>query len=484
LSIILGGLKYMKIKLLTLFIILALSLGGVMPASAQSAYDTAFTTSITYQNVDTSATTSLQVLFYATPTSTDPIVWTPPTQLAAGAGTSIFIGNLGNVDPGFRGTAIMQSDRRLVATLVQVPMSDTVKNRPLSNGFDSGAPDILLATVLKNVFQTNSIFAVQNTDNQSNNVTIRFYNTDAVNVHNITTSIASGAGYYVDAGQVPELGPTFNGSAVVEARRTDNSMGSAVATVMELSVTGTGALAFESVDEGSMTYYMPSAICNAFGGQNSSYAVQNTNLTTATDVTVSFSNGVTQTKNVGPGAKASFPACDVPGMPAGFSGSAVVTSATTDIVAMGKIYGAGLSTGFIGAPSGASKLALPYVRWSETQYFSGQRQRTFIALQNVGENTIPAGSITISYRDRNGNEIVAHPVNQELASGAKFNSNPFFNQNPGAAEFGYYADGFGGGAIVECTAANCELAVIARVQSWVPATNNAVAEDYNGIPAP
>ena len=58
----------MKVKLFSLFVVLALAFAGFSPSNVQAqAYTTTFTTSVTYQNVGTVATTSLQVLFFATP---------------------------------------------------------------------------------------------------------------------------------------------------------------------------------------------------------------------------------------------------------------------------------------------------------------------------------------------------------------------------------------------------------------------------------
>jgi hypothetical protein len=485
----------MKHKILSLALVLALALGvlGIMPAAAQTvpAYQTSFTTSITYQNVDTADATAVQIYFYPAPDSTTPIIIDRPT-LPAGAGTSLFIGNLTNIATGFQGSAIMLADRRLVATLVQVPQSTTVKNRPLSNGFESGSPQILLATVLKNTFAASTIFSIQNTDTEANSITVDFYNTSATKVTTVTYDIAAGASYYIDAGALAALGSSFNGSAVITAERSDNSDGSVVATAMELSTNSTGASAFESVSGGSTTFYMPSALCNAFGGQNSAYAVQNTSLTTSTSVTVTYSNGKAETQSIGPGSKASFVACNAPTMPGGFSGSATVNSTVTDVVAIGKVYGTGLSTAFLGAPNGAPKLALPYVRWSQSQFNTGtnagNRQRTYLAIQNVGSAPIAAGELTVKYYDKNGSLLATDTLATStfpLAVGAKVNSNPYFNSSPTMAEFGYYSDGsFGGSAIVECTAPSCEVVAIARVQSFVPADNSYTGEDYNGIAVP
>ena len=48
---------------------------------------------------------------------------------------------------------------------------------------------------------------------------------------------------------------------------------------MELDITSIGLKAFEGVATGELKFYMPSALCLAFGGQQTSYAVQNTSLT-------------------------------------------------------------------------------------------------------------------------------------------------------------------------------------------------------------
>ena len=90
----------MKTRLFSILVILAIGLAGItQPAQAQ-AYTTSFTTSITYQNVGTAATTTLQILFYALPTTTTPITITR-TNLAAGAGSSVYIGSVTEVSPGF-----------------------------------------------------------------------------------------------------------------------------------------------------------------------------------------------------------------------------------------------------------------------------------------------------------------------------------------------------------------------------------------------
>jgi hypothetical protein len=464
--------------LITLFLTSILTLPQTQTYA--QAYSTQFTTAITYQNVGTSQAT-ISINFYSSPSSTTPIVYNPP-NLAAGQGASLFIGGISSIPSGFQGSAVISSDQPIVATLVQVPQgSSTVFVRPMSNGFSEGAPRALIATVLKNQFGSHSKFSIQNMDSVANNVNIKFYNLSAAVVHEINTTIQPGAAFYVDAATVSQLGTSFNGSVVATAKRSDNTDGKIVGSSVELDITGTGGKAFESVASGATTIYMPSALCKFTAAQqNTAYAVQNTSLSNSTNVTVTYNpGGLSETKSIGPGAKATFFTCDVVG--AGFIGSAIVTSSSTDVIAVGKAYGGGLSTAHLGSPSGSSKIALPYVRWApDTYYFNGSRQRTYIAVQNVGGSNIPAGSITLTYTDPFGH-TGTHTYNQPLAIGEKFNSNP---TNAGLTWFGMGeppSSSYGGGVIINCTAPNCQLVAIARVQTYVPATSSTAAEAKNRL---
>lgn len=476
----------MKKRLFPMMLVLALVFAAALPQVALAgAYGTTFTTSITYQNVGSTATTDLSILFFSSPDDTTPTEIARP-NLEPMASTSLFIGSLTEIGAGFQGSAVMVSDQPMLATMVQVPQDPTgaVRNRPLSNGFSAGSGQVLIATVLKNTFDQTTRFAVQNAGGASTEVTITFFNTSAAEVHSMSETIEPQAALHVDAGQISQLGASFNGSAVIEAA----AGGEIVASAMELNVSGNGASAFEGVSNGATTYYMPSALCQAFGGQNTSYAIQNTSLSTQTSVTVTYydlsgNEVASDTKNIGPGAKQSFVACDASGMVSNFNGSAVVESTATEVVAIGKAFGLGLSTAFIGAPGGQASLALPYVRWATDANWlasNDRGQRTFLAIQNIGSNTIPANQITIDYIGPNGAVLGSHTYDEALGPGIKFNSNP---TNGGLTEFGYAGGSFGGGAVVRGPA-GAELAVIARVASRIPSTGGQVSEDYNGMPLP
>src|SRR4030066_2014025 len=220
----------MKNKLFTMLIVVTLLLSVFVGRARAQAYNAHFTTSITYVNVGTAATTTLDLLFYAAANDTAPTSHTLPA-LAPNAAGSLFVGSLdGSIVPaGFQGDAIMQSDQPMLVTLVQIPQNaGNVKNRALSNGFGVGAPQALIATVLKNQFNTNTIFSIQNADSELNTVEISFYNTSAVMVYSFTQDIESGAAFYVDAAALAGLPNPFNGSAVVVAERAGGAAGSIV----------------------------------------------------------------------------------------------------------------------------------------------------------------------------------------------------------------------------------------------------------------
>jgi len=476
----------MKKRLFVMLMIVTIMLSVFIGSASAQAYNAHFTTSITYVNVGSATTTTLDLLFYGSPSETAPIVYSLPA-LAPNAATSIFVGTITDVPAGFQGDAIMQSDQPMLVTLVQIVTDNTaIRNRALSNGFSAGAAQSLVATVLKGTFDSNTIVAIQNADSELNAVNVKFYDTSAVKQYEVNQDIEAGASFYIDVGQLADFPAGFNGSAVATALRGAGGDGAIVSSVMELNIAAKGLKAFEGVAKGDMLLYMPSALCNVFGGQNTSYAVQNASLTTSTDVTVTFSTGgVTYpvTKTIGPGAKASFVACDT--MPNGTSGSAVVTSTAEDIIAIGKGFGAGLSTAFNGVSGGSEKNVMPYARYAtDANYFGlnvAKGQRTSLAIQNVGAD-LPEGTlITIDYTKPDGSVAGTHTYTVPaggLASGAKFNSNPSL---AGLTEFGYWPDGSFGGAAIVTGPSGSELTTIARVSSltsYPPAVF--VAEDYNG----
>jgi len=461
-------------------------------ASAQlPAYQTSLVTSVTYQNVGTEAAT-VSFSFY---NQKDGNAIEVTKSLPAGAGDSLFVGGLTGdqaLPEGFLGSAVLSSNQPVVATAVQIPSnSTTVKNRPLSNGFSSGASTVLLATVLKNKFNTTSTFSIQNADSDAIDITVRIFNADdtsAAPIELVETNIPVGAAKTYDMGDIGSA-TVFNGSATVTARKAGTqTAANIVASVLEFSTVAFPVKAFEGVTGGDNTIYMATALCDRFNPlQRTAYAVQNTSTTDDATVTVSYSNGVTDNAVIGPGAKSSFNACNAPSAQSNFTGAATITSQGAPIIVIGKAFftagsPAGFETAFLGESTGAAKLALPYVRYAgDANYNSGSRQRTNIAIQNIGGS--PVSGVKVEYLNKNGTVVGTHTIST-IASGAKANSKPTdAGSGPALEEFGSPdanpGGGFGGAAVITAPAGS-QLIAIGRVSSSI--SGNLVAEDYNAIP--
>lgn len=470
----------MKKILITSLALLTAMLVSVT-AFAGTAYDAAYTTSITYQNVSDS-TATIQFSFYNEATGTAINHTVDP--LPAGAGSSLFVGSLSSISAGFSGSAVMSSDQPVAATLVQVSSDGDVKNRPLSNGFSQGSSTVLLASLLKNQFSTTSQFSIQNADSGAIDVTVEIYdsaNPTAAPITITESNLPQGAAKYFDMGTLSEISAgSFNGSAVVSAVQAGTStQANIVGTVLELSTNGPKVSAFEGIPAGANTVYMPSAACGYFG-LDSFYAVQNTG-NASTDVTVTYNNNQTETKTIAAGAKASFRTCDQ--QDDDFNGSATLTTTGQPIIVVGKVSNSTVSTAFEGATTGSSTLACPYVRWSASQFDSGARQRAFIAIQNVG-SALSAGDVTASYINKAGETVGTHSMGA-LATGGKESTNANKATVASGAsqsdldEFGYVG-GFGGGMTISGPSGS-ELVAVVRIQSIGP-DGQQVGEDYNCIP--
>jgi len=445
--------------------------------------------SITVLNVETSGQATININFY--PGGGAAAIPFQPAKLNAGAGTSYNVSDISNINSGFKGSAVISSDQRVVATVVQFVRGGVLgKNvRPLSNGFQTSdaSPSYLIPSVLNNEFNTVTEVSIQNVEASDVKATVDFF---AVGATTPTLSkeytIKPNEAQYIDASSATlGLPAKFNGSATIKAVKVaDSQPGNVVAAINEYNTVTALASSVEAAKAGANTVYMPSALCNLGGAgtATSSYAIQNSD-TSSASVSVVFkpiSGGAAVTAGpytLAPGAKQSVNGCTDGKLPNGFNGSATITSTGGKIVAIGKIFNAGLSTAFLGSTDGAQTLALPYVRFAPDAAFqNGTRQRAFIAIQNIGPDTV---SVDVSYRDKTGAEV--KKVTLSIAgNGGKANSDP---RSAGALDskgrFGEYDDGsFGGGAIISGPA-GAKLVATVRIQSGTGGI--ATGEDYSGI---
>lgn len=517
-------------KILFIFLALALAISSfayATPAMA-SARTLSWTVSITYQNVGAEAATVL-MNFYpegeSTPIEIDPL---NGGTLAAGAGTSYFIGTVNNgIDSGFRGNAIISSDQPLVATVVQFHEnvgSEVVKMRMLSNGFQSAesADTFLIATVFKNRFNRTHIFSIQNVTDADVTATIYFYDSLAVGdplAATIQHVIPAYSSKYIEMDVDADTGldgyTSFDGSAIVTV-----PTGSAVvAAASELYTNKDVGANFEGMPLSSAgnTIYMATGLCGNFG-LDTFYAASNASLSDEAEISVEYrdANGVVFANDgpytLLPGQKKAISTCTADrvggGSMAGFTGSAVITSVGAPVAVLGKAQCTSTTTSglacpnaqkdvftiFMGQSSGSSTIALPFIRWANDADFLastnlGGKQRTYLAIQNLEATS---ADVVVSYYDKAGN--LCGSQTYTVAGGAKASSNP---STAGAVtldgtgetglcafktgSFGYYANGsFGGSVTIAADAANPDAKFVVIVRAQHPGAG----EDYNGLFVP
>lgn len=497
------------------FALVVSAFGLTAPAEA-SARTASWVVSVTYQNVGTSPA-EVMVDFYPEGSGT-PISFNPlgaGNTLGAGAGASFFIGSVSGLPTPFKGSAVMSSTEPLVATVVQFSQDAGFRVRMLSNGFSEAdaSSQYLIATTLANKFSRTTVFSVQNASNATIRANIKFYDADAGGAlaGQITHEIPAGSSKYIEMDKPATTGlpaglTSFNGSAIVTAVLASDGTTPAkvVAAASELYTNKNVGANFEGVplSRAANTIYMATALCQRFG-LDTFYAVQNASLTTSATINVEYFNpdGTLKTTDgpytIGPGQKKSIVTCSPSsGMNmANFTGSAKITSTGAPIVAIGKAQGqtgagpatADVFTAFMGEPQGASKLALPFIRWANDANYNnpanaGGKQRAYIAIQNLESTPI---KVNVKYYGKAGGAPLA--TQQLTIQGlSKGNSDASSAGALGLAgmvpgEFGYYTDGtFGGSVLIEADASNpnAKFIAIARVQ------HPGYGEDYNAVPVP
>jgi hypothetical protein len=331
----------------------------------------------------------------------------------------------------------------------------------------------------------------------------------------------------VPAGVTVPSGCGFNGSAIIST-----ASGTLVATAVELSKVNKYANSFEglpgSTADGALTLYLPSAMCRVNygdGEQSSAYAIQNLS-STAANIDVDFkyqiraangSLGAQQTKTLSlaipANSKGSIPGCDASknsvgntnaatgnAMPPAAVGSAIITS-DQKIVGLQKVSGGGISAATPAVITGGSTVYTPFVRYT-TSCFSASptaavcrsesRQRTFFAVQNIGN---AAAKIKMTLYNYKGEVVGTYTTPSTVAMGAKISLNPTSATpvSPGTtaslSEFGYSVVSgnviYAGSAVFESldsagTAPASSLAVVVRVLSMSPLGQT--GDDYNGTP--
>lgn len=453
-------------------------------APSDGATGATWSSSITYYTPSTTpSTTGLNFTYYngaSTYTANRPL---NPHQAG-----SLYIGDASITPPipsGFAGSAVLSADVPIVATYVQFATSGQFGHL-LYSAFSSSeaGSTFYIPTVLRRASGSTTRVGIQNVGSSPVTANLKFYAVGSTTpVVDMNQSILGGASYVFSATDIGGLSDGFSGSLVVSAPG-----GSLVAAAEETFDSTPQAYAFEGASAGASTFYMPSAMCNAYSDQETTYfAIQNTSLTETASVVVEYYNTsgtlvrTTPARNIPSGGKLSVNPC-ADGTGSGYYGSAKITSTGAPIIAIGKVWSdiSGLATAYVGGSQGATKVAAPYIRWAANSY---AEKRAWIAIMNVGATN--ATNIVARYYDANGTNVGTHNVataSNPLAPFVKRNTNPqMAGALDGAGNFGITP--YGGA--VEITS-DQPIVVVVRLSidvTGVPGVTS-FAEDYNATAAP
>jgi hypothetical protein len=309
--------------------------------------------------------------------------------------------------------------------------------------------------------------AYQNPNGALANVVVSFY---AQNSGTIVTSVpitvpAHGSGT-LSFGGISALGSSFAGSAVLSA---DQFMSTDVIESSSTAGYDRGAYAGTSSDAASTTVYVPLISQNKFD-QLTTLSVQNAD-SGPVDIVVKYifrdTGGVSLTYpiNALPVGSAKYLKSDTVGLPAGFTGSAVVTATGKIVASANNPYvSAKKFVAFEGIGAGSNLVYLPSAQCN----LNSVKQTTYFAIQNT--SLAATTHVTVTYYNLAGSQSGIH-ANQAILPGQKFNTDPCTDSQ---------GNGYSGSAKI--TTANGEPAVVALVNTGAALSAN-FATAYDGINA-
>lgn len=370
-----------------------------------------------------------------------------------------------DLPPGFLGSAVVSSNQPISVTWVGYDPTNPVVNRTVYNGFIDGARTVFVPSVAVGYNDQTSTIAVQNTENTPTTITVRLFERFSGGLAaQFTDTLPPNSSHYYDAANLPAgivLAPPWSGSALIES----TSARLAVA-VHQPRLSSQGASAFEGVAGGGTTVYFPSVLYLAGDrGFTTSLAVQNTS-NAATNVETTFYNPNGTVAGVARQALGGFQRLNVTpasaGLPAGWSGAAIVRSAAA-VAAVATTNGVELSTAYPGAVAASRRASLPLIRWSPSSDPKGLR--TTVEVMNADPSL--AADITVRYYDQAGNLV---------------NAPSFANVPPGGKVFHAAGEFVGDAAFNGTVEVEATRPVVALVSA--ASVDGASMETYTSMPIP
>ena len=330
---------------------------------------------------------------------------------------------------GFAGSAVVSSSQPVSAVFIGFDAINPDIDRTIYTGYAEGSTSAYVPAISNAYADQTSTLVVQNVETGPITVSIRYYERFSGSLTaTVNDTIPSSASHYYDSGNLPgpqQLPSGWSGAALVQS-----SGGRLVAAVHQPYLSSGKAVSFEALATVGNAVFLPSALLRYPPQMQTTFiAVQNTQAS-AVDVKITFYDRAGAAVGSVAGAIEGFRKQSwnpgSAGIAAGYIGSAVVQASGPVAAVVNIGSDTDLAMAYDGVPSGYTKVALPYVRWSPTNDPKGWR--TYIAAMNVSQTT-PA-AITVRYYDASGSLVRSETLNN-IAPNTKGNHNPglFLGEN-------------------------------------------------------
>ncbi len=315
------------------------------------------------------------VLDAATPTPTP-----NPFTLPAGRSYVVYL-------PGIPATELADG-RYSVAVTADQPIAAIANMVGLNgeigfNGSYSGAGDNAqtsqyLPSVNKAFWGWNSHLSVQNLTGDEQIVTVDFYSGTLTSINTVTETVAAYSSWHLDVAGLTGVPDNYNGSAIATAAgpiaAIDNQTNDPLGNTQD----------YNAFSGGATTMYCP-ALYDNFFTWNSSLSLQNVGATTTT-VYISYSDGTTETRSLGPSAGALFYQPDETHTAATFS--ALITATGPIVAAVNAANPVNQAQTYNCFSAGATSFFAPIVEKGYFGWDSG------IQVQNLTDNPT---TVTVTY---------------------------------------------------------------------------------------
>jgi hypothetical protein len=445
---------------IVLFVVTALVLFSVSGAVAGGNPPPSLSSGFQLQNRSTTDSAAVAITYYD---ASGAAVETDNDTISANASKSYYVPNvLGQPDG--RYSVIVSSDQPLFALVNAVTASGATPNVAATHsGFSSdetGSP-LYIPWVVCGYYDYNSMVAVQNAGTGDTTITVDFYQSGSstpAQSYNFT-NVSPGESVFLDMTADPyktDLETTtsngFFGSIMASSTGDSTPL---AAVVNDTNPTGSFLRSYNAVQTSSNALYAPQVTANYYGF-SSGFTLQNPNGSAATvDVTYYASGATTPTtsQTFSIEAYSAQPTYlpSVPGMPADFNGTAVISSSLPIMGIANHDHvpaGPAASYNLIPIEKASSTLYMPQIVRAYYGYESGYQ------LYNVGPGEV---GVTVTYFNTDGTTLTT--MNHTIPAYTGFTM--YLGDSRGAA----LGTNFNGGAKVEVTSGTGDLVGIANFVS-------------------